>query len=43
MEGIISLESAHELDRKYMIAFLKGLAEVKYSTYFAKAKAAQAN
>ena len=43
MEGIISLESAHELDRKYMIAFLKGLSEVKYREYFAKAKAAQAN
>merc|ERR1712080_271541 len=42
MEGVISLECAHELDRKYMIAFLKGLSEVKYREYFAKAKKDQA-
>ena len=43
MEGLISLDCAHELDRKYMIAFLKGLSEVKYRDYFVKAKAAQNN
>ena len=38
MEGLITLETAHELDRKYMIAFLKGLAEIKYQTYYQKAR-----
>ena len=38
MEGLISLDTAHELDRKYMIAFMKGLAAIKYKDSFAKAK-----
>ena len=35
---IVSLDTGHALDRKYMIAFLKGLSNIKYFEYFAKAK-----
>jgi hypothetical protein len=40
---IVSLDAAHALDRKYMIAFLKGLSAIKYHEYFAKANKDKAN
>ena len=41
MEGLIDLEIAGDMDRKYFLAFLKGLTQIKYKTNFAKVHAAK--
>ena len=42
MEGLIDLEIAGEMDRKYFLAFLKGLTQIKLKSNFAKVQAAKA-
>jgi hypothetical protein len=37
MEGIIDLRGANNLERKFVLAFLKGLASIKYNDIFKKA------
>ena len=39
MEGLIDLELAGDIDRKYFLAFLKGLAQIKFRTNFEKVQA----
>ena len=41
MEGLIDLEIAGDIDRKYFLAFLKGLTQIKYKSSFAKVQAAK--
>lgn len=36
MENGINLEFAGDLDRKYFLAFLKGLAQIKYKDLYTK-------
>jgi hypothetical protein len=36
MENLIDLSRAADLDRKYFVAFLKGLMSMKYADLFAK-------
>ena len=38
MEDMINLESAADLDRKYFLAFLKGLSQIKYKDLINKLK-----
>ena len=42
MEGLIDLEMAGDLDRKYFLAFLKGLSTIKFKDAFKKVKEAKA-
>ena len=41
MEGLIDLELAGEMDRKYFLAFLKGLTQIKFKKHFEKVRAAK--
>ncbi len=36
MDNLIDLSRAADLDRKYFVAFLKGLMSIKYADLFAK-------
>ena len=36
MENQILLEAAADIDRKYLLAFLKGLCQIKYKDLYAK-------
>ena len=38
MDNVINLEAAADLDRKYYLAFLKGLAQIKYKDLITKLK-----
>lgn len=38
MENVINLDTAADLDRKYFLAFLKGLAQIKYKDLINKLK-----
>jgi hypothetical protein len=38
MDNVINLEAAADLDRKYFLAFLKGLAQIKYKDLITKLK-----
>lgn len=38
MEGLIDLELAGEIDRKYFLAFLKGLTQMRFRKHFEKVK-----
>jgi hypothetical protein len=38
MDNVINLEAASDLDRKYFLAFLKGLAQIKYKDLYTKLK-----
>ena len=38
MDNVINLEVAADLDRKYFLAFLKGLAQIKYKDLITKLK-----
>ena len=42
MEGLIDLELAGDLDRKFFLAFLKGLTQIKFKSNFAKVQALKA-
>ena len=42
MEGLTDLEMAGDLDRKYFLAFLKGLSQIKFKDAFKKVKEANA-
>ena len=39
MESSVNLEAAGEIDRKYFLAFLKGLAQIKYKDLYSKLRA----
>ena len=39
MEGVIDLKAADYLERKFVLAFLKGLTSIKYRDMFKKAEA----
>ena len=39
MEGMIDLRGASSLERKFILAFLKGLTSIKYRDIFKKAEA----
>ena len=39
MEGMIDLRGANTLERKFVLAFLKGLASIKFRDIFKKAEA----
>lgn len=41
MEGLIDLENAADMDRKYFLAFLKALTAIKFKDLFEKVKAAK--
>jgi len=41
MENVLSFDAAGDLDRKYFLAFLKGLSAIKYKDLFDKVKAAK--
>lgn len=34
--NMINLEEAGDMDRKYLLAFLKGLCQIKYRDFYAK-------
>jgi len=36
MEGLIDLEIAGEIDRKFFLAFLKGLTQIKFKSQLKK-------
>jgi len=36
MENQIQLEAAADIDRKYLLAFLKGLCSIKYKDLYTK-------
>lgn len=38
MDNLINLELAGDLDRKYFLAFLKGLCQIKYKDLYTKLK-----
>ena len=38
MEIILNFESAADMDRKYFLAFLKGLCQIKYKDLYKKLK-----
>jgi hypothetical protein len=38
MENVINLEQASDMDRKYFLAFLKGLCQIKYKDIYTKLK-----
>ena len=38
MDGVIKLDAAGGMDRKYFYAFIKGLVQIKYRDYFRKSK-----
>ena len=40
MEGLIDLELAADLDRKFFLAFLKGLTQIKFKSQLAKVEQA---
>ena len=42
MEGLIDLEIVGEMDRKYFLAFLKGLTQIKLKANFEKVAASKA-
>ena len=42
MEGLTDLEMAGDLDRKYFLAFLKGLSQIKFKDAFKKVREANA-
>ena len=39
MEGMIDLRGVNSLERKFALAFLKGLASIKYRDIFKRAEA----
>ena len=39
MEGVIDLSGTNSLDRKFVLAFLKGLTSIKYRDIFKKLEA----
>ena len=43
MEGLIDLEIASELDKKYFLAFLKGLTQIKFKSQMKKSGQSQEN
>ena len=38
VEGLIDLQMAGDLDRKHLLAFLKGLSQIKFKEAFKKVK-----